>query len=86
MSRAPVACVYDVVHQSADQIVIRDVGHCQGKRTVTNDVDAVVAHLHRTGLLGNRRLLYYDSQGALDEIEHDGAGHFLGFAPGPGRA
>lgn len=75
---------YEVVTSTPDTLTIRDVG---GSRclTVTNDAEAVVAALHADGVLGTRKLLYYDSVGDLDELVHDGRGRFLGFAPGPGR-
>ena len=45
-----------------------------------------MSELHAAGVLQKgRRLFYYDSDGALDELKHDGAGRFLGFAPGIGR-
>ncbi len=66
------------------EIVIVDVGDHARVRTITNDAEAVVRHLHANGDLGTRRLLYHDSEGALDELKHDGAGTFKGFAPGPG--
>jgi len=42
----------------------------------------VVRDLHRNGMLGERRLLYIDSEGSVDELKHDGKGAFQGFAPG----
>lgn len=67
----------------AEFLVIRDVGPWDEHLTVTNDAEAVVAELLRTGILMNgQRLLYYDSGGALDELLIVG-GKFSGFAPGP---
>lgn len=63
-------------------LVIRDVGHDQGCRSVTNDAESVVALLYASGLLDtHRRLFYYDSENNLDEILHHD-GRFVGFAPG----
>ena len=66
-------------------LIITDIG---GPRcmTVTNNAEAVVEDLVSRGKLPpGRRLMYYDSEGELDEIVvHDGA--FAGFKPGPGRA
>lgn len=64
-------------------LVIRDLGPWDQHPTVTNDAEGVVARLFRDGLIpGRRRLLYFDSDGNLDELLHDG-GKFAGFAPGP---
>lgn len=61
-------------------LVIRDMGHRTGM-SVTNDADAVVAHLHAAGHLpDNRRLHYYDSQNELSELVHKD-GRFIGYAP-----
>ena len=71
---------YRVELQTDEKLIIRDVGH-NSNMTVTNDAEAVVRGLHRNGMLGARKLYYYDSLGDLDEIKHDGQGTFQGFAP-----
>jgi hypothetical protein len=72
---------YRIEEQTDEKIVIRDVGReCM---SVTNDAEAVVRDLQRNGMLDKRRLFYYDSDGQLDELKHDGTGTFKGFAPGP---
>jgi hypothetical protein len=64
-------------------LCIRDIGHDMGHKSVTNDVENVVTTLLNTGELKlGMKLLYYDSQGDLDQIEFDDSG-FLGFVPGP---
>lgn len=71
---------YRVESQTDDQILIKDIGgDCM---SVTNDAESVVRDLHRNGILGDRQLLYIDSEGSVDEIKHDGKGVFQGFAPG----
>ena len=84
--------IYELVEETPEKVVIRDIGHLQGRPSVTNDAEWVVLRLHAGGKaggigskLGNRRLFYFDSQGDLDELLHVG-GVFVGFAPGPGRA
>jgi hypothetical protein len=64
-------------------VVIRDL---IGPVSVTNDAENVVAMLLRRGTLRpGQRLLYFDTDGNLDELlVRDG--RFAGFAPGPGRA
>ena len=64
-------------------LVIEDCGPWDRHPTVTNDAEWVVADLVAAGLLPpGRRLFYYDSEGAMDEIlVRDG--RFAGFDPGP---
>lgn len=71
---------YVVESENDEILVIRDVGKAQ--MTVTNDAEAVVEDLEEKGLLRGRKLLYYDSEGRLDELKHKD-GKFSGFAPGP---
>lgn len=62
-------CEFEVVSTADGVLTIADTGHARGKMTVTNDVDAVVLHLVREGLLAQDGALhYYDSQGKLDGI------------------
>lgn len=81
---------YVIVEDDADQnepLIIRDVGHDSGFASVTNAAETVVAELHADGQLPKGRTLYYfDSEGDMDELLHDGAGQFLGFKPGPDAA
>lgn len=72
---------YRIEEQTEEKIVIRDVGReCM---SVTNDAEAVVRDLQQNRMLDGRRLFYFDSEGQLDELKHDGNGLFTGFAPGP---
>jgi hypothetical protein len=81
---SPLRCKFNVMaaQSDADTLVINDVGPHSQYMTVTNDAERVVAHLHKRGdLPPARRLLYYDSEGELGQLRHDGAGKFLGYAP-----
>jgi len=78
------------VHESTpERLVIRDMVnipfHPQ-QLSVSNDAAAVIADLQQRGFLNfsetHRRVFYYDSDGALDELVHNGQGKFLHFAPG----
>jgi hypothetical protein len=65
-------------------VVLRDL---DGRVSVTNDAEAVVREVlgWKGGWAANgerRRILYFDTDGRLDELLHDGQ-RFLGFAPGP---
>ena len=67
---------------AGEPLLIRDVGPWDQHPTVTNDAEAVVAKLAAAGLLPEgRRLLYFDSEGRLDEILV-ARGRFAGFKPG----
>lgn len=73
---------FSIVEDSAEAILIRDTGHATGC-TITNDAEAVVAHLHAEGKLGPGKVLeYIDSAGERDQLAHDGHGVFRGFIPG----
>ena len=61
-------------------IYIQDIGTCD--RSVTNDAEWVLARLAEEYGLNNRRVFYMDSMGQIDEITHNGGGHFTGFKPG----
>jgi hypothetical protein len=73
---------YTIVENTPGKpLVIRDVGDHSISLTITNDADNVVQRLHIAGHLpDNRRLLYWDTMGSLDELVHDN-GRFKGFLP-----
>jgi hypothetical protein len=72
------AAVFTVVKVTPEFIVIRDLSnHYPQAKSVTNDADGVVDRVltdHGT----ERRILYYDSSGELDELCHNGR-IFTGF-------
>lgn len=76
--------IYTVVRDDRGMqraLVIRDEN---GKTSITNDAEAVVERLYMSGRLPvGRRLFYFDSEGRLDELLHDDAGRFVGYASGP---
>ena len=49
--------------------------------SITNTVESVLSLLYEYHNLGNRRLIYRDSDGQIDEILHIN-GVFIDFAPG----
>ncbi len=76
-------CNFETVPEesNADVLVIRDIGPHSTFKTVTNDVENVIAFLTENGQLNDgRQLLYYDSDGDRDELLHKG-GKFVGFRP-----
>lgn len=67
------------LHADASPLVIRDLGPWSRFATVTNAAEEVVAELIGNGYLRrDQRLLYYDSEGELDEIIHQD-GKFVRF-------
>jgi len=60
-------------------IYIRDLD--RGARSVTNDAERVTRELFKT--FGDRKFLYKDSEGGVDELTHD-KGRFTGYKPGEG--
>ena len=67
---------------SARVLTIRDLGPHDRHKTITNDAEYLVRVLSHRGVLeAGRRLCYYDTQGELAELVHDGRGRFLRFAP-----
>lgn len=70
---------YEIVRETPSYILIRDLGTCL---SITNDAENVVRKLFADGLLEPERLLYYiDTNGEVDQLEHDGK-KFIGFKPG----
>jgi len=68
-----------IEHATDEYMYIIDVGEID--KSVTNDAPAVCMHLFKNFDLRNRRLIYKDSTGNIDEIIHD-FGVFIRFAPG----
>ncbi len=74
-----------LVDNPPEPLLIQDVGAWHIHPTITNDAENVVLGLVHLGLLpAGRRLLYYDSDGRLDEIRVED-GRFAGFIPLPQR-
>ncbi len=74
-----------VSHKNKDGFfVIRDLSG-DDSLSITNDAENVVANVvSLMSYTQGQRLLYYDSDGNLDELKIKD-GKFAGFAPGPGR-
>ncbi len=52
-----------------------------GNISVTNDIEDVLAQIHREIDLTGKKVQYYDSCGQLDRVLQE-SGKFKGFAPG----
>jgi hypothetical protein len=61
-------------------LVVDDFDEAHPTMTVTNGAENIVRMLVRRNVLGERRLLYRDTEGYWDEILVD-RGCFAGFAP-----
>lgn len=72
---------YEILSNNPDKIIIRD--RCDlGGMSITNGAEAVVEELYRSGILKDGQiLLYYDSDGQLDQLVHKD-GKFVKFSFG----
>lgn len=68
---------YEIRQVDGDFVWIVDLD-LEGARSVTNDAELVVAELAK--VYGDRRIIYRDSMGNWDELQHDGE-RFTGFRP-----
>lgn len=75
---AAIACDFEVVKVSASPPMVWIVDLDAGRRSVTNDAEAVCTLLQRS--YPNHRIIYRDSSGDWDELAHD-RGWFIGFRP-----
>ena len=75
---------YEIVEDSItgeDPLIIKDVGPWNKFTSVTNNAERVVIDLFVSRkLMEGQRLLYYDTEGNLDEIVIK-SGHVVGFKP-----
>lgn len=72
---------YLILSDTPDKMILSDVGPWDLHPTITNAAEDVIKELHQAGKLsGAKELLYYDSEGVLSRLRHDGQGNFLGFA------
>lgn len=70
---------YEIVNATSDFLTIRDLGPWDQYMTVTNAAEEVLQELIEKNILHEgQRLLYYDSENNLDEIEWKN-GRFVGF-------
>jgi len=67
---------YRIIRTTEAYILLEDLGPWSQHPTITNDAEQVVEAV--AVQLGNRRLLYYDSEGDLTELKHTN-GKFTGF-------
>lgn len=72
---------FHVMRDAPGVLVLRDVGPWDVHPTVTNDIEAVIAHLFETAqLMPTQQLFYIDSGGSLTEV-YVKDGKFAGFGP-----
>jgi hypothetical protein len=76
---------YEIIKNRPDCIYIRDLALEKGCMSITNAAEDVIEDLRQKGLLSaEKKVLYEDTMGEVDELKHDGT-KFRGFAPGPNR-
>ena len=68
---------YDIVKVTPEIVWISD--RDDGAISVTNDAENVVKEMHNK--YPGARIIYRDSDKCWDELKHDSAGTFTGFAP-----
>lgn len=73
---------YSLREYNDKRVVIRDeFDPSNPTMSVTNGAEIVVKELYREGWLQDQQLLYFDTEGQLDELVHDNKGNFKGFKP-----
>lgn len=72
---------FEVVKSAPEYVLIRDLGPWDKHRSITNGAEEAVKAVHAIYNLCGKRLGYYDSEGELGELLHDGAGKFTGYGP-----
>jgi len=70
---------FTVVTNTSTLLAITDAN--DGAMSITNDAENVVAWLHERGWLGNKVLIYRDTDEMWDGLLHDGKGKFINFFP-----
>jgi len=68
---------YQILENTAEHIILQDMGPWDKYMTITNAAESVIASLSN---IGSRRVFYYDSEDVLTELLVKD-GKFAGFAP-----
>lgn len=72
---------FTILTNTTQVIVLKDLGPWDHFSTITNDAEAVVKYLFKTGqATGTKQIIYYDSEGEATQLVHDGKGNFVDFA------
>jgi hypothetical protein len=72
---------FTILSNSSEVIVLRDLGPWDTYKTITNDAEAVVKYLFKSGqATGTKQIVYFDSDGENTKLNHDGIGNFTGFS------
>jgi hypothetical protein len=71
---------FTILTNTAEVIVLEDLGPWDHFSTITNDAEAVVQYLFKSGqATGTKQIVYFDSDYIATELCHDGKGNFTGF-------
>ena len=71
---------FTILTNTTQVIVLEDLGPWDTYKTITNDAEAVVKYLFKSGqATGTKQIVYFDSDYIATELCHDGKGNFTGF-------
>lgn len=71
---------FTILTNTAQVIVLEDLGPWDHFKTITNDAEAVVQYLFKSNqATGTKQIVYFDSEGEATQLGHDGKGNFTGF-------
>ena len=71
---------FTILTNTAQVIVLEDLGPWDHFKTITNEAEAVVKYLFKSGqATGTKQIVYFDSDYIATELCHDGKGNFTGF-------
>jgi len=76
--------MFTLLFDTPKVILIKDECLQNSCMLVTNDAEAVVERLYKTGFLTdhNKHLYYIDTESCIDQLGHDGWGNFTNFIRG----
>jgi hypothetical protein len=71
---------FTILTNTTEVIVLEDLGPWDHFSTITNDAEAVVKYLFKSGqATGTKQIVYFDSDYIATELCHDGKGNFTRF-------
>ena len=72
---------FTIISNAPEVIILQDLGPWDHFSTITNDAEAVVKYLFKSGqATGTKQIVYCDSDGENTKLNHDGIGNFTGFS------
>jgi hypothetical protein len=72
---------FTILTNTTQVIVLEDLGPWDTYKTITNEAEAVVKYLFKSGqATGTKQIVYCDSDGENTKLNHNGMGNFTGFS------